>query len=62
MLAAPELARLLAGQGRQEPSPCLDLKVPGLQAVGIKRCAEEEDHWFGWIVEGVEKHKFCMVN
>lgn len=29
---APELARLLAGQGRQKPSPCLDLKVPGLQA------------------------------
>lgn len=29
---APELARLLGGQGRQKLSPCLDLKVPGLQA------------------------------
>lgn len=34
MLAAPELARLLAGQGKQKLSPCLDLKVPGLQADG----------------------------
>ncbi|TNN75564.1 hypothetical protein EYF80_014210 [Liparis tanakae] len=31
-LEAPELARLLAGQGKQKLSPCLDLKVPGLQA------------------------------
>lgn len=29
---APELVRLLAGHGMQKPSPCLDLKVPGLQA------------------------------
>ena len=42
MLAAPELARLLAGHGKQDPSPCLDLKVPGLQAVGEKRGNEED--------------------
>ena len=41
MLAAAELARLLAGQGEQKPSPCLDLKVPALQAVG-ERCGEED--------------------
>ncbi len=32
MLAAPELVRLLGGHGEQNPSPCLDLKVPELQA------------------------------
>jgi len=42
MLAAPELARLLSGQGKQVPSPCLDLKVPGLQAAGGERCGKEE--------------------
>ena len=26
------MARLLTGQGKQALSPCLDLKVPGLQA------------------------------
>lgn len=33
----PELVRLLAGHGIQKPSPCLDLKVPGLQAVKRKQ-------------------------
>ena len=27
-----ELALLLGGQGEHKPSPCFDLKVPGLQA------------------------------
>lgn len=34
---APELVRLLAGHGMQKSSPCLDLKVPGLQAVKRKQ-------------------------
>lgn len=34
---APELVRLLAGHGMQKPSPCLDLKVPGLQAAKRKQ-------------------------
>lgn len=42
MLDAPELARLLAGQGEQKPSPCLDLKVPGLQAEGKRETMEIE--------------------
>lgn len=35
-IAAPEVVRLLGGQGEQGPSPCLDLKVPGPQAGGKK--------------------------
>ena len=31
-VAAPEVVRLLGGQGEQGPSPCLDLKVPGPHA------------------------------
>lgn len=37
MLAAGEVVRLLGGQGRQGPSPCFALKLPGGQAVGEKR-------------------------
>lgn len=33
-VAAPEVVRLLGGQGEQGPSPCLDLKVPGPHAGG----------------------------
>lgn len=34
MLAPRALVRLLGGQGVQDPSPYLDLKVPGMQAGG----------------------------
>lgn len=33
-VAAPEVVRLLGGQGEQGPSPCLDLNVPGPHAGG----------------------------
>lgn len=36
-VAAPEVVRLLGGQGEQGPSPCLDLKVPGPQAAGREK-------------------------